>query len=352
MAKEIRLPQLGESMEEGIIVKQLVEIGKKVEKGDSVFEIETNKATFELESPVCGFVKKILVEEGQTVSVNTAIAVLGDEGEEISPSYIDTLNAEVVPITSSRANSKLSTNVKKSSGRPINKKLDTVSFGDKIVLSRKQIAARNKMLQSKLEIPCFYLNTRADITELLELGEGLNNSGNPKVKVEDFIIRAAGLGLQEFPVMRGQLCQDSILIAGQINISVAVSGAEGPVRVVIKDVESKGLAEVAACREKLIARAMKGNLSEKDQEGGSLTISNLGEFGINMFIPIVVPGQCSILGVGRIADVYIPAGGDDIEARKLINLTIAVDHKVANGAEAAQFLDFVKKMLENAKNLI
>jgi pyruvate dehydrogenase E2 component (dihydrolipoamide acetyltransferase) len=141
------------------------------------------------------------------------------------------------------------------------------------------------------------------------------------------------------------------LVAEKTNVWLTVPGDEGPVRVLIENAESLGIAEVAGFREKLTTRLGEGKLSEKDLHEGGLTISDLGEFGINMFIPIVVPGQCSILGVGKVAQRCVPAG-DGVEVREMMNLTIAVDHKVANGAEAAGFLDFIKKMLENSNNLV
>jgi pyruvate dehydrogenase E2 component (dihydrolipoamide acetyltransferase) len=129
----------------------------------------------------------------------------------------------------------------------------------------------------------------------------------------------------------------------------------------VKDPDKKTVAEIARYTQQLAGRAENNQLTLEDLEGGCITVSNLGSFGIDSFIPIVVPGQCSILGIGRIKDMCVPDAGstprlcsgqasspqdDHIPIRKIMNMTLSVDHKVANGAYAAQFLDFVKKVLE------
>ena len=122
--------------------------------------------------------------------------------------------------------------------------------------------------------------------------------------------------------------------------------SDGLVAPTIKDVQKKGVNEIANNSKVLINKAMNGNLSPTDLEGGCITVSNLGGFGIDAFIPIVVPGQCSILGIGRITDTVVPMDGE-ISVRKLMSMILSVDHKVANGAYAAQFLDLVKNVLED-----
>ena len=115
-----------------------------------------------------------------------------------------------------------------------------------------------------------------------------------------------------------------------------------------KTYNKKNVRQIARDSQALIERAKNDKLDLSDLEGGCITVSNLGAFGIESFIPIVVPGQCSILGIGRITDTCVPDNGN-ILIRKLMNMTLSADHKVANGAYAAQFLDFVKKMLEDPK---
>ena len=121
---------------------------------------------------------------------------------------------------------------------------------------------------------------------------------------------------------------------------------DGLVAPIVKDVNKKDVRQIATDCQAIIERARSNKLTPTDIEGGCITVSNLGAFGIDNFIPIVVPGQCSILGIGRITDTCVPNSGN-ILVHKLMNMTLSVDHKVANGAYAAQFLDFVRKLLED-----
>ena len=205
-----------------------------------------------------------------------------------------------------------------------------------------------RMLKSKQEIPCFYLTVKVDMTELTALRTKINESGDVKVAYNDFIMKAVATGLEKYAIMTGQLAGDVIKLVDAIHVGLAISVPDGLVAPLVKDVNKKNVRQIARDSQALIERAKNDKLDLSDLEGGCITISNLGAFGIESFIPIVVPGQCSILGIGRIADTCVPDNGN-ILVRKLMNMTLSVDHKVANGAYAAQFLDLVKKMLEEPR---
>ena len=205
------------------------------------------------------------------------------------------------------------------------------------------------MLQSKLEIPCFYLSVKVDVTELVIFRAKFNETGGVKVAYNDFIIRAVAVGIEKFPIMAGQLDGETIKLAESIGVGLAISVPDGLVAPIIKDVHKKNITQIAADSQALIEKARSNKLAPTDLEGGCITVTNLGAFGIESFIPIVVPGQCSILGVGQITDTCVPEDGN-IMVRKLMGMTLSVDHKVANGGYAAQFLDFVRKVLEDTSN--
>ena len=401
MAKEVRLPQLGQTMEEGTIVSCMVGIGDEVKKGDVIFEIETDKATLEMESPADGFVKYILAEVDQTLLVGDILLVLGKRDEEVPQSFVDSLKAETpavkAPVAaapdsveSQAPQAKTAKKPSKVIASPRAKKLakelgvdlanvagtgpagkiteqdvqniassettepaettGEVKFGAAIPVNRLQKITAKKMLQSKQEIPCYYLSVKADVTNLVELRNKLNQAGEVKISYNDFIIKAVAIGIERFPIMAGQMVGDTIKLAKSINIGLAISVPDGLVAPTIKDVQKKGVKEIANDSNVLIAKAVNSNLSPADLEGGCITVSNLGGFGIDAFIPIVVPGQCSILGIGRITDTAVPVDGK-ILVRKLMSMILSVDHKVANGAYAAQFLDVVKKSLEEPSSL-
>jgi pyruvate dehydrogenase E2 component (dihydrolipoamide acetyltransferase) len=398
MAREIRLPQLGETMDVGTIVNCLIKVGDQVKKGQVIFEIETDKATLEMESPADGFVKHILAEVNQSLLVGTPILILGEKDEQVAQSFIDSLKAgapapAVAAAPSAAEQVKAEPAVGKPAGKvlasPRAKKLaeelgvdltrltgtDTggkiteedvkaaaaakptkpavpaaagaeVKLGDTIPLNRLQKITAERMLKSKREIPCFYLTVKADVTELVKLRTKLNETNNIKISYNDFIMKAVAIGLEKFPIMTGQLAGDAIKIADAIHIGLAISVPDGLVAPVIKDVNKKDIMQIARDSLALIERARSNKLSPTDLEGGCITVTNLGSFGIESFIPIVVPGQCSILGIGQITDTCVPEDGN-ISVRKLMNMTLSVDHKVTNGAYAAQFLDFVRKLLED-----
>ncbi|MFC1781710.1 dihydrolipoamide acetyltransferase family protein, partial [Planctomycetota bacterium] len=220
-----------------------------------------------------------------------------------------------------------------------------IKLGQTIPVNRMQKITADRMLQSKREIPCFYLTVKTDATNMVELRAEMNKDGGVKVSYNDFIIKAVASGLEKYPIMTGQLDGANIKLADTANIGLAISVGDSLVAPILKDMNKKNLKEIASDSKALIEKARSNKLAPTDLEGGCITVSNLGAFGIDNFIPIVVPGQCSILGVGQITDTCMPSNGN-ILVRKFMNMTLSVDHKVANGAYAAQFLDYVKKMLE------
>jgi len=402
MVKEVRLPQLGQTMEEGTIVNCLIKVGDEVKKGDVIFEIETDKATLEMESPADGFVKHILVEVDETLTVGAPILVLGDKDEGVPQSFVDSLKgaapsappeaepveqappaepAEAEPqptapagrvmasprakklagelgvdltaVTGTGSAGKITEqDVKQAAASKPTKPAELpateaeVKLGATIPMNRLQKITAERMLRSKREIPCFYLTVRADVTDLVELRTKLNQASDVKISYNDFIIKAVATGLEKYPIMTGQLAGQAIKLASSINIGLAISVPDGLVAPILKDVNKKDVKQIARDSQALVERARSNKLAPTDLEGGCITVTNLGASGIDNFIPIVVPGQCSILGIGRITDTCVPDNGN-ILVRKLMNMTLSVDHKVANGAYAAQFLDFVRKLLED-----
>ena len=413
MPREVRLPQLGQTMEEGTIVNCLVKVGDEVKKGDVIFEIETDKATLEMESPAEGFVKHILVETDETLPVGAPVLVLGDQDEKVPQSFVDSLKStapavavtEAAPaappageqikpepsppkspagkvLASPRAKKlagELGINLatvagtgpagkiteqdvrKAAASKPAKPAPAEAKLGATIPLNRIQKITAERMLRSKREIPCFYLTVKTDVTDLVALRAKLNETSDVRISYNDFIIKAVATGLEKYPIMTGQLAGDTIRLAEAINIGLAISVPGGLVAPILKDVNKKDVKQIARDSTALIERARSNKLAPTDLEGGCITVSNLGALGIDNFIPIVVPGQCSILGIGRITDTCVPPLGTlrwdngkerasrepNILVRKLMNMTLSVDHKVANGAYAAQFLDFVRKLLED-----
>lgn len=320
MAKEIKLPKFGTDTQEGTILKCLVKIGDNVKKGDIIFEIETDKATLEMESPESGFVKAIIAQPDQTIDVGSTLMVLGGENEKINAADFSTPAKKNTPACCCQ-------------GQPV---LDGVAE-----------MSPEKMLFSKQNIPCFYLSIAADITELVQQQDELNKTSEAKISFDDFLMKALSLGFEKWPIMTGTFAGDCVHLADSPGIGITV----GRVAPVIKDVCKKNLTQIAADRVAIIKRAEAGKITNDDLKNGCMTVSNLGELGVDSFIPIVIPGQCSVLGVGKITDTCV-SYDDGFVTRKIVKMTLAVDHKTANGAEAAQFFSLVAKLLEDPKKLV
>ncbi|MBN1393307.1 MAG: 2-oxo acid dehydrogenase subunit E2 [Sedimentisphaerales bacterium] len=352
MAKEIRLPKLGQTMEEATIIACRVKLGDKIERGDYIFEIETDKATLEMESPTDGFVKRILGRPGQTVHVGAPLLVLGEKDERVLWGFLDSIKTSVAAQpTRQKIDALVEPPAAADEHIPASGIDNEVQVKETIPLTKKQKLTAEKMLQSKREIPSFYLTVRADVTSLVDLRTRLNETAAVKISYNDFFIKAVAIGLHKFPLLTGRLVDDAVKIPDAVNIGLAVAAPDGLVVPVIKDAHKKDLNQIAADSAALIEKAQSGKLLLTDLEGACITISNLGTFGVNSFIPIVIPGQCSILGIGRITDTCV-SGNGGVVIRKLINITISVDHRIANGAYAAEFLDFTRKLLEDTSTFI
>jgi pyruvate/2-oxoglutarate dehydrogenase complex dihydrolipoamide acyltransferase (E2) component len=352
MVQEVRLPRLGKAMSQATVVSLKVAVNQSVEKGQILCELETDKATLELESPAAGVIKHIFCAPEQTLPIETPLLIIAEPDEAIPANLLKSLQNEFTLLHDSIKSqpsgvpSYVGTDVKWSEPKRI-----PGSNGKKIPLSRRQRIIADKMLASKQHIPCFYLNIRVDVTALVEVLDTLNKPVAGQYSVNDFIMLALAAGMKHYPIMTGRLGEECIILAPTIDIGLVVAAAEGPIVPVVRDVGSKTLEQVSACRRDMVERAKKNILTPDDLVDECITVSNLGMAGIDSFIPIVVPGQCCILGVGRIFDMPVPSGKHDIVIHSMMNLNLSVDHRIANGADAAQFLDFVKKQLEHPAEL-
>lgn len=378
MAIEITLPRFGRTMEQATILAVHVRPGEKVKKGQILADLETDKAAMEMESPAEGFIGSVLVEPGMTLPVETPMFVMTEDTRPVDPALLNKLRrrvqdarrtildarpADLHPVempptadTSAEVLSKI---------RPVTGPIEAIRAfdashqpaaaqlkpGARIPLSRWQIIIADKMLASKRQIPCFYLHLRADVTGLADLRKSRNHQDNLSLSYNDFLLKAAALALRRYPILTGRLAADSIELPEQIDIGLAIAAEHGLVAPVLRAVDQMTLPQITDAVADLFKRARQNALRPEDLQGGCLTISNLGGCGIDSFIPIVIPGQTSILGVGRITDQCVPEN-DRVCIRKCMTLTLSVDHRLVNGADAAQFLDYIKKQLEHPESLM
>ena len=220
-----------------------------------------------------------------------------------------------------------------------------------IALTRIQKLIGQRMLKSKLSKPCFYIELKADVTELMGMRPRLKKSLGIKITTNAFYIRALALAVKKYPIMVGILDGDNIRIAEAINVGFAVSAPQGLVVPVIKQADKKTLAEIARLEEILTEKAYSNKLTLDQIEGQTIALSNLGAYGIDSFVGIVPPSVSTILAVGNVISMVCPKDGK-VTVRKMVSLTLTTDHRIINGAYASQFLNFIAEQLQNPQQLV
>lgn len=394
MVTEVIMPKLGQTMEEGVIEKWVKKEGDRVESGDILLEITTDKATLEVESYASGILRRILVQEGETVPITQVIALIAESDEElpdISPKLELDRKQEAATVKKDPEASKEGSDsvpCPRPGGRlkasPLAKKLaqekgvdlaevtgtgpggritkeDVLKIVDsgklKVESEKKNIeplspmrkAIAELMSESKRTIPHYYLTIEVDMTASVqrrkELLPEIEKKTGIRLSFNHILIQAVARSLKEFPGLTSRWEEGGIVTEEKVNVGIAVSLDEGLIVPVLREADKKGLEETVLETESLVSRAREKKLKAEEYYGAALTISNLGMLGIENFIPIIIPPQSAILGVGAI--VKKPAVIEErLEIRHLMKLTLSVDHRVVDGAGAAQFLQKLKEILE------
>jgi pyruvate dehydrogenase E2 component (dihydrolipoamide acetyltransferase) len=399
MATEIKLPRLGQGMESGTIVKWLKSEGDTVEKGEPLYELDTDKVTQEVEADASGVLLKIAIAEGE-VPVGRTIAVIGEQGEQVDvpdgskeaePAAIQAEPERVEPVTQVREAVSSTTNgrVKASplarriarergidlssiagtgpEGRVVAEDVERAAAGaaplapaapmaagpapipeevevEQLSSMRKTIARR---LTEAWQAPVFQLGITVDMERALEVRRRLVElqGDGAKPTVSDLITKVCAMALMRHREVNALYRGETIELVSTANIGIAVAIPKGLVVPVIRGCERKTIAEIAAARSDLVERARAGKLQQADLDGGTFTISNLGMFGIERFIAVLNPPQAAILAVGSTEEKPVVVDGQ-IVARQRMELTLTCDHRAVDGATGAEFLRDVKTFLE------
>jgi pyruvate dehydrogenase E2 component (dihydrolipoamide acetyltransferase) len=416
MPIQLLMPALSPTMTEGTIGRWIKKEGDQVEPGDVIAEIETDKATMEFEAVDGGILAKIIIPENtHGVKVNSVIALIAEEGEDIKtcidsykPVSFDTVPvkeesqvqsqapAQVAEHREAEGNrvfaSPLAKNIASQEGidlcgvvgsgpygrivkddvlaaksvplqiqqptkseTPIANKIDlTDSNAVELSIMRKVIAQR--LVESKTTIPHFYLMVDCNVTKLVQLREQINQnfsqmSSDKKISVNDMIVRATGLALGDMPAVNASWGGDKIIQYNSVDISVAVALDDGLITPIVKNVNHKSLGAISDEVKSLVKKAKEGKLRPEEFQGGSLSISNLGMYSIDSFLAIINPPQSCILSVGGISKKPIVIE-DEIAIASMMSIGISCDHRVVDGALAAQFINKIKSYLENPLSLI
>lgn len=385
MLQTIQMPKLSPTMTDGVIAKWHKKVGDHVDAGDVLLEIGTDKATVEHSALDNGWVREILASEGSTVEVGKDIALLTDEENEIYTKTTPTKEAMKAEIPTQKIEPKpiekqpqdhiiaspLAKKLAKESGldlatihgsgphgrimsRDLPKTIPTAVQTDviKIPLSPMRKVISERLTYSKTHIPHFYLTLNCDVSDLIHMREQLKEE-KYTLTVTDFIVRAVALSLMEHPTIRS--CYDEkeqvILQYPHADISIAVSVEGGLVTPILFNAEEKPIQALSQELKKLAEKARSGKLSPKEYTGGCFTITNLGMFGIDEFKAIVNPPQCAILAVG-VATEELKMVQGQVVSRKILKLSLSVDHRVVDGEVAASFVQSIRKYLEKPALLL
>jgi pyruvate dehydrogenase E2 component (dihydrolipoamide acetyltransferase) len=226
--------------------------------------------------------------------------------------------------------------------------------GELVPMSRVRQQIARVTAKSKREAPHFYVSAEINMTKAMDLRKQINatlESEGVRVSVNDMIIRACTQALKGFPNLNSYYTDDGIQMNDGINIGIAIAGEQGLILPAIMESGTMSLAEIAKASKDLVERATKGTLHSREYTGGTFAVSNLGMFDVTSFIAIIQPPQSAVLAVGTVAPRPI-ADGDEIKVARMMTATISADHRVTDGAESAQFLVAVKKMLEDPMSLL
>ncbi len=416
MAIEILMPALSPTMKEGNLAKWLKKEGDSVESGEVIAEIETDKAIMEVEAIDDGILAKIVVSEGtKNVKVNDLIAIITEEGEDKDaaiaeieskkpqtkePQKQEELKEEPTEEKSEDIALEESSNGKRIFASPLTRRIaaqekidiskvegsgprgrivkyDIESFlsqgnspsvsqtyvpqADKEVpISGMRQVIADRLVESKQQVPHFYLDVECVMDKLLDFRADINSSapldenGKPefKISINDMLIKASALALNENPKVNSAWYGDKIIQFGSVDISVAVAIEDGLMTPIVKNADRKNMIQISREVKELVKKAQSQRLKPEEYQGGSFSISNLGMYSIKSFYAIINPPQSCILSIGNTRETPMFDKNGNIVKKQVINVSLSCDHRVVDGATGAIFLNTLKEFIENPSLMI
>jgi pyruvate dehydrogenase E2 component (dihydrolipoamide acetyltransferase) len=444
MAETISMPKLGFDMAEGTLIRWVKNEGENVNKGDVLAEIETDKATVEVESSASGVVRKLLVEAGSVVPVGDPIAVVGSADEKIEDAPTTVAEPKAEKKTEEQAGPELKTEpgdgqkqeakpkaeekaapppsdakqaqpaqgsvsqaaapvqegpVKASplakkiardnnvdlarlqgsgpGGRVVRKDVEAalasgqptaasqpasavtstpvvVTAQDQTVQTTKlRQAIGRRLVEAKQTIPHFYVTHEYKMDALMAMRKQANEylPDNEKLSVNDFILKAVALTLRQFPNLNATIKGTEVIQFGHVNVGVAVTVPGGLMTVVVKDTDQKSMRQISGEVKAMAGRAREGKVKPDDVDGSTFSTSNLGMYDVEDFIAIINPPEAAILAISSAREVPVVDNGQ-VKPGWRMKATISVDHRVSDGAEAAQFMQKLAEFLENPVRML
>ena len=380
MATKILMPKLSLTMKEGTVSEWFKKEGDMVEKGEPLVEVLSEKATYDVEAPASGVLRKILAPEGTDVPVAGTLGIITAPDEELpeietvaAAPKIEAEEAVAVPekkpverikerIIASPAAKRLA----RENGIDLNQVRGTGPEGriveedvmslieevkvmpqvrEVIPLTGIKKTAAERVSLSARTAPQSTISMEVDMSNAVKLREKIH------VSYTDMLVKAVVKALAEHPLINSALENEKIKIFADINVGVAVATERGLIVPVIYNSDRKTLEKIASVSKELIEKTKQGRLTKEELTGGTFTITNLGMYGVDVFTPIVNPPETAILGVGRVVERPVVVDGQ-IVARPMMQLSLTFDHRVVDGAPAAEFLRKVKQVMESPDTLL
>ena len=411
MAEIIRMPKMSDTMTEGVIVSWLKQVGDDVKPGDILAEVETDKATMELENYVKGTLLHIGIPAGGSVPVDAVIAVVGAKGEDISALLNNAGNTSATPVSAETKKEEQTTNkveppattnapsavsdsrIKASplakkiaeekgidlqqihgsgdGGRIVKKDVETFAPAatskaetayqipsvvgqesyHEVAVSQMRKAIARRLSESKHTAPHFYLTMAIRMDKALEARKAMLEYSPVKISVNDIIVKAVATALRKHPQVNSSWLGDKIRFNNHIHVGVAVAIDDGLIVPVVKFADSKSISHISAEIKELAGKAKNKKLQPTEFEGNTFTISNLGMFGIEEFTAIINPPDSGILAVGTITETPVVDNGQ-IAIGQIMKVTLSCDHRSVDGAVGSAFLQTLKELLENPVKLL
>lgn len=422
---EVIMPKMGDGMEEGTLLEWLKKEGDAVKAGEIIGNIQTDKATLELEAPGSGVLSGILIKEGETVPVGQAIAALLKDGEKLpggwggasvgkevaeskegkeskegeegqTPSASEESTAPVksestaAPVSNGASKAKSDDRIKASplakkvakelgvdisavsgsgpGGRVVEKDVKaaaTVKTADKVAtvsapsaedqtiqLNRLRQITAKRTTESKQQVPHFYVTVEVDVEKILALRETFEAEESGKVSINDFVVKACALALRDMPQVNSAFQGTTLLQHGGVHVGIAVALEDGLTVPVVLNADQLSLRAISAKVKDLARRAKDNKLSLDELGGSTFSISNMGMLDVDNFLAIINQPNSAILAIASVRKKVVATDEDEIEIRSRMNITCSFDHRVADGAVGAKFINVVKDYLENPTRLL
>ena len=404
MATSIVMPQMGYDMKEGKVVRWFKKEGDDVARGEVIAEIETDKAVVEFEAYTSGVLGKIVADEGVAIPVGELIAVITEPGEAVpddiataatpaespdktAPAPIEApaptaaaapstgagevwasplarrlareRGIDLTTITGSGPGGRITEAdipeqaAPASAPAPVGTAAPAPMTSENVELSRMRQAIARVTVDSKREAPHFYVTIEVDMTKAMSFRRDINDEldAEKRVSVNDLVVKASAIAIGRHPKFNSFFRDDHLQMNASINVGIAIALESGLIVPGINACESKSLVEIATASRDLVSRANSGTLRNEEYSGTTFSVSNLGMFDVDSFTAIIFPPHAAVLAVGKVKEQAVVRDGG-LAVAQIMKATLSTDHRVADGAEAAQFLVEIKKLLENPVSLV